>query len=151
MIKLTYLIRKRPDLSEERFAEHWRKHSERFAAAAGSLGARRYAMNLKCETVCNTCIRTARGLAPPDYDGLLEIWWDSLEDYQSGVGSPPGLAVMDEIIDAERRFVDFSRSTAFFADEKIVFDRGELSASIPETDNSKVSLSDKTSQSPIIN
>ena len=152
MIKLTYLIKKRPDLSPAAFAALWRStHANLVESMAGTLNARRYTMSSHVETVCNTCVKKARNLADSDYDGVIEIWWDSLEDYQAGAGSPPGLAVTDAVIDAERRFVDFSRSTAFFTEETVVFDRGAGKESVAPAVDSKANLSDQTTSVPIIN
>lgn len=90
-----------------------------------ALNVAKYIINTRLDTVCNLCVRQARQLAEAHYDGIIELWWPSIEAYQQGVGSPPGMAAMDAIIDAEKRFIDFSRSVAFFtASEQVVAKKG---------------------------
>ena len=124
MIKLTYLVKRRPDLSDETFCARWHDlHGRLVADFATTLNAQRYVMSRRLDTVCNAAVKDARQLAPSHYDGVIEIWWNSLEDYQSGVGSADGLKAIDIIIDAERRFIDFAGSQAFFTDETLVFEQ----------------------------
>ena len=123
MLKLTYLLCRRPDLSQEAFAEIWRTaHAPLVADLAARIGARRYAINLPVGSVCNECLRASRGLEARRYDGVLEIWWDDAAAYQAGFGTPEGLKAIDAMIDVERRFVDFSRSMAFLTGEETAFD-----------------------------
>jgi len=124
MIKLTYLIKKRQDLSDDNFLKHWRvAHANLVTSTLSTLNVVKYVINTKLDTVCNLCVRQARQLAEAHYDGVIELWWPSIEAYQRGVGSPPGMAAMDAIIDAEKRFIDFSRSVAFFTESEEVFSR----------------------------
>jgi hypothetical protein len=122
MIKLTYLIKKRQDLSDDIFLKYWRvAHANLVKSTLSTLNVTKYVINTKLDTVCNLCVRQARQLAEAHYDGIIELWWPSIEAYQQGVGSPPGMAAMDAIIDAEKRFIDFSRSVAFFTEQENVF------------------------------
>lgn len=123
MLKLTYLLRRRPDLSAEAFAEIWRTaHAGLLAELAPSIGACRYAIGLPIETAWNECLRSSRGLQTRAYDGVLEIWWADAAAYQEGFGSPAGLKAIDAMIDVERRFIDFQKSMAFLTSEETAFD-----------------------------
>lgn len=156
MIKLTYLIRKRPDLSDEEFLAFWREtHARLVESHAQVLRVKRYAMSARVETVCNTCSSKAREVAICDHDGVIEFWWDTLEDHQAGVGSPAGLAAIDALVDAERRFIDLSKSACFFTREEVVFDHTDRATAQGDknpakrakakTQNSKHELSNETS------
>lgn len=156
MIKLTYLIRKRPDLSDEEFLTLWREaHARLVERHAQALRVKRYAMSARVETICNTCSSKAREVAICEHDGVIEFWWDTLEDHQAGVGSPAGLAAIDALVDTERRFIDLSKSACFFTREEVVFDHtdratardGEAPAkgSKVKTQNSKHELSNEKS------
>lgn len=126
MIKLVYMIAKRQDLSSSAFQTMWSElHAKLATQLAATLGARRYGMTKRLERVCNTCVTKGRSLSESPYHGVIEIWWDSLEAYQAGAGSAQGLVAIDQLIDAERRFVDFSKSAAFFAEEDVVFDHAK--------------------------
>ncbi len=154
MIKLVYLIKKRQDLTDAAFETHWREtHGRLVAEFAPTLRAVRYAMSRRLDTVCNSCVSKARELAASEHDGVIEIWWETLEDYQAGAGSAAGIAAIDALVDAERRFVDFSKSASFFAEEEIVFDG--FSAPKPRqerrfTPHSKDGLSDVTRNATLI-
>lgn len=154
MIKLTYLIKKRQDLSDGAFATFWREtHARLVEEFADTLDIKRYAMNRRIDTVCNACVSKARELASSNYDGVIEFWWASIEDYQAGAGSPDGLKAIDAIVDAERRFIDFSKSTSFFTDEEMIFDRVATAKSAPAkrvAGNSKVSLLNETTSEALI-
>lgn len=153
MIKLTYLIRKRPDLSAEDFLAFWREtHARLVESHAQTLRVKRYAMSARVETVCNACSSKAREVAICDYDGVIEFWWDTLEDHQAGAGSPAGLAAIDDLVAAERRFIDLSKSACFFTTEEVMFDHtGRGTAKTPakaskaKPQNSKHELSNETS------
>ena len=120
MIRLVYLIRKRPDLDVETFRARWRElHADSAATWGPALGLQHYTMASRLDTVCNTCVTKPRGIEVAPYDGVIEMWWDSLQDYQAGAGSSAGLSAIDTLVDAERRFVDFSRSTAFFVEQEV--------------------------------
>lgn len=122
MIKLVYLIKRRPDLTDDAFRAAWRRgHAALLEGFADELGARRYVMASRLDTPCETCFGHPRNLSSAAYDGVIEIWWDDLDAYQSGVGSAAEIAAVDALIDAEHRFIDFSRSAAFFAEETPAF------------------------------
>ena len=139
MIKLTYLLKRRSDVEPTEFAARWQdSHAAVLAENADVLGALRYVLSLREATACDICLNHSRGLAEPSYDGVLEIWWASTEAYQAGMGSAQGLRLLNHLIDAERRLIDFARSQAFFT-------RKALGIQF-----SKDLLSDQTSINPLI-
>lgn len=151
MIKLTYLITKRPDLTDEAFETFWRSaHAKLVESLAETLKAKRYVMSRRIDSVCSVCVSKARELDTAGYDGVIEIWWDSLEDYQEGAGSPQGLIALDAIVDTERRFIDFSRSSSFFVEEQEVFNRTGKPR-VTRKRHSKEKLSNETRRDPLIN
>ena len=123
MLKLTYLIRRRPDLSCEDFRRIWRDiHGPLVTDMADVTGATRYVRSLPVDTPYNECFRQARGLGHAVYDGLIEIWWPDLDAYSDGVGSPAGIEATDRMAAVERSFIDLAGSNAFLAVEEGVFD-----------------------------
>lgn len=126
MIKLTYLIRRRPDLSPAEFAAIWTTaHAPLVERLAAAIGALRYAASTPVGAACDECLRSTRGFAANPYDGMIEIWWKDLSSYQAGFGSPEGLRAIEEMIGVERRFMDLSRSSAFLTVEDTLFDRSK--------------------------
>ena len=126
MIKLTYLIRRRPDLSPAEFAAIWTTaHAPLVERLAAGIGALRYAASTPVGVACNECLRSTRGFAANPYDGMIEIWWKDLSSYQAGFGSPEGLRAIEDMIAIERRFMDLARSSAFLTVEDTLFDRSK--------------------------
>jgi uncharacterized protein (TIGR02118 family) len=66
MIKLVYCITKKPGLSDEQFFHYWKD-------VHGPIGAR-----IPCvrRLVQSQRIAIAGDTRPPDYDGVVELWFD---------------------------------------------------------------------------
>ena len=67
----------------------------------------------------NDAIRASRE-APEMYDGVAELWWDSLDDLmapgQTEEGRAAGLALLED----EREFIDLPRSPLWLSEEKAI-------------------------------
>ncbi|MBD2460267.1 EthD domain-containing protein [Oscillatoria sp. FACHB-1407] len=127
MIKFVYCIRKRADLSEEAFHTFWRDvHGPFIRNLAKTLRATKYIQSHTLNTPINAEIAKSRGLEPSPYDGVTEIWWDSMEDFLAAVSTPEGQEAAQKYITdptvGETNFVDFSQSRAFLTEEHVVFD-----------------------------
>jgi CRP-like cAMP-binding protein len=55
---------------------------------------------------------------PPAYDGIAELWWDSLEDMANP--DPAARTAALELLEDERRFIDLARSPLFLVNEQTV-------------------------------
>lgn len=123
MIKYVYCIRKRADMTDEEFHTYWReKHGAFIRSLAKALRAKKYIQSHTMNTPINEELVRSRGLDTPPYDGVTEIWWDSMEDFLASVNSPEGIEAAQKYIADEANFVDFSQSRAFLTEEHIVFD-----------------------------
>jgi len=83
MIKLTYCLRRRADMSWEEFSEYWRDvHAPLVAERAEVLGIRRY---VQVRTVQQpgiiAAMQTRNGGSPEPFDGIAELWFDSLDAF----------------------------------------------------------------------
>ena len=56
------------------------------------------------------------------YDGILELWWDTLDDVVAAFSSPEATQASAELAEDEARFIDLSRSKVFLTEELIMFD-----------------------------
>ncbi len=122
MIKLTYAIRKHPDLSDEAFRTYWRDHHGPFVAnLAKTVGATRYVQSQLLDTPINDVLRQSRGHQIKPFDGVTEIWWDSEEAFMAGNGSPEGLKAGEAFVTDEANFVDHANSVSFITREHEVF------------------------------
>ena len=89
MIKLVYVIRKRADISEKDFHEYWlNKHGPLVRSFAKSMRAKKYVQSHTVSEDAGKAIRATRPKMKETYDGITEVWWDSLEDFNGGGADP---------------------------------------------------------------
>jgi uncharacterized protein (TIGR02118 family) len=117
VIKLVFPLRRRPELSREEFQRYWREtHGPLVRAHAETLGIRRYVQSHTLSTPVNDGLRASRD-APEDFDGVAELWWDSLDALAAAVATPEGQAASVELLEDERRFIDHARSPLWLSEE----------------------------------
>lgn len=122
MIKLVYVITRRSDLSHEAFADYWlKRHGPLVASHAGALRLRKYVQSHLFDHPSNEGMRAARGMLPP-VDGITEVWWDSLADFQAAYATHEGGVAGAALAEDEAKFIDFSRSAVFLTEEHLIFD-----------------------------
>ena len=123
MVKLVYCLRQHPDISPEEFYNYWlNTHGPKVKAAAEAMRARRYVQSHTCAPEVNQIFLASRGLAPA-FDGITEVWWDSINDLKAAMASPEGAEAMAKLMEDETRFIDFSQSCVFMTTEHSIFDR----------------------------
>ncbi len=117
MIKLVYNLRRLPNLSREEFQRYWlQKHGPMVRSRAQELLIRRYVQVHTLENPMNDALRRGRGALEP-YDGVAELWWDSLDDLAAATASSEGRKADQELLEDERRFIDLGRSALWVAQE----------------------------------
>ena len=123
MVKLVYCLRQRADILAEEFYRYWlNTHAPKVKNAAEALRALRYIQSHTCEPEVNQAFVASRGLAPA-YDGITEVWWNSIEDLKAAMASPVGAEAMAMLLKDESQFIDFSQSRVFMTTEHLIFDR----------------------------
>ncbi len=94
MLKMVFLVKRRPDMEAEDFRRYWK---ETHAPIAAKLpGLRKYVQNY---------FTAAPDGTPPMYDGFAELWWDDAEAMEQSMASAEGQAAVadgDNFLDAER-------------------------------------------------
>ena len=121
MIKLVYCVRKRGDITDEEFHRYWlENHGPLVKSFAETMKATRYVQSHTVLPEVNQAIMEARGMKLP-YDGITELWWNSLEDLMAGSGSEEGAKVGETLKADESKFIDFSESRIFFTEEHEIF------------------------------
>jgi uncharacterized protein (TIGR02118 family) len=120
MIKLTFCLHRLPGLTREAFQAYWREaHAPLVARHASVLRIRRYVQLHSLTTPFNDAIRASRA-APEMYDGVAELWWDSLEDLMASGGSEEAHAAGLALLEDERKFIDLPRSPLWLGEEKAI-------------------------------
>ena len=123
MVKLVYCIRRRADVTPEEFHRYWLEvHGPKVKSVAGALGARRYVQSHTTAPELNAMFVGSRGLAPA-FDGITEVWWDSLAALTAALATPEGAAAGRMLVEDEARFIDFAGSSVFMTNEHAIFDR----------------------------
>ncbi|HTW33235.1 MAG TPA: EthD domain-containing protein [Rhizomicrobium sp.] len=117
MIKLSFCLHRLPHLSRDQFQAYWRNiHAPLVKKNREPLRIRRYVQCHAITNALNDAIRAGRN-APEMYDGVAELWWDSLEELQVATSSPEGQAAGLELLEDERKFIDLARSPLWFGTE----------------------------------
>lgn len=117
MIKLVFALRRLPHLSREAFQRYWlEKHGPLARRNLPILGAKRYVQTHTLDTPLNEVVRESRGGQQP-YDGLVEVWWESLHALEAAFATPEGMKASEELLEDEKRFIDLGRSAVWFGEE----------------------------------
>ena len=124
MIKLVFTLRRREGMSREEFQRYWREeHAALVKQHADVLRIRRYVQTHARDTDLDEALSGARGSEPRFYDGVAELWWDSLEDLIAANTSEEGQAAGLALLEDEQRFIDLARSPIWLGEENVVIDR----------------------------
>jgi uncharacterized protein (TIGR02118 family) len=122
MVKLVYVIRRREGLSAEEFRRYWLEvHAPKVINIAKDIRARRYVQSHTLDTPLNQAFAESRGLSPA-YDGITEVWWDSLDDLMAAASTPEAEQAYQMLLEDEGEFIDHGRSTIFMTEEHEIFD-----------------------------
>ncbi len=123
MYKLTFCLRRRPDLTRQEFQDYWRgTHADLVADRAGPLRIRRY-VQVHTEHLdgLHEAMRRRNGGSPEPFDGIAEIWVDSVDDLTSD--DPALRAAGAELLADERNFIDLANSPMFVSREHVIVER----------------------------
>lgn len=120
MIKLTFCLRRLPSLSLEAFQDYWRHtHAPLVAERAEILRIRRYQQVHTLDvSSLHEALRSRNGGAPEPFDGVAELWFDSLESMR--VSGDEALQASGELLADERNFIDLARSPMWIAEEHAI-------------------------------
>jgi uncharacterized protein (TIGR02118 family) len=121
MIKLTFVLRRRPDVDPQEFHRYWREeHGPLVARHADALRIRRYVQTHRIDNPFDGPLNESRGIAAEPYDGVAELWWDTLEDLQAAFESEAGRDAGAALLEDERRFIDLPACSLWVGSEHVV-------------------------------
>jgi uncharacterized protein (TIGR02118 family) len=121
MIKLVFTVRRRGGMTREEFQRYWRnEHAQLVKRHAEVLRIRRYVQTHARDTDLDEALSAARGSEPRHYDGVAELWWDSLDDLRAASTSPEGLAAGQALLEDERLFIELASSPIWLGEENVV-------------------------------
>ena len=120
MIKLTFCLTRLPHLSREEFQAYWHgTHAPLVASVAETLKIRRYVQLHSLPAAAHDGLRASRQ-APEEYDGVAELWFDSVESVIENGQRPEAQAAGAMLLEDERKFIDLPRSPLWWGEEKVV-------------------------------
>jgi uncharacterized protein (TIGR02118 family) len=120
MIKLTYCLKRLPTLTREAFQTYWfETHAPLVASVKDVLRIRRYVQLHSLPPELSKPFQDSRG-GPDGYDGVAQLFWDSLEDMASAdreAAAEAGRLLLED----ERKFIDLPNSPLWWGEEKVIF------------------------------
>ena len=123
MIKLTFCLVRLPHLTRPQFQDYWfNTHGPLVASVAETLLIRRYVQLHSLPAEASAPIRASRE-APDEFDGVAELWFDSLEAIVENGRRPEAQAAGAMLLEDERKFIDLPKSPLWWGEEKVVVGR----------------------------
>ena len=117
MIRLIYVLRRKPDMSFEDFQTYWReKHGPLVAKHATTLDILRYVQVHTLDDPINEALPGERTMLKP-YDGVAELWWTGRDAFIAASMSEEGQVAGAELLEDEKKFIDLPNSPIWFAYE----------------------------------
>lgn len=118
MIKLTYCLRRRADMTWDEFSTYWRDvHAPLIEKHADVLGIRRYVqVRTAAAPGLHAALQARNGGSPDPFDGIAELWFDSLEGF-SGPASAEARQASKEVFEDQRMFIDLGSSPQWLGQE----------------------------------
>ena len=116
-------LRRRDDVAPDQFHRYWREaHAPLACRLLEPLGLRRYVQTHTLDTDLHAQLAAVRGTVEA-FDGVAELWWESLDDLIAAFGSEEGQQANAALAEDEATFIDLRRSSLFLTEEQVIFDR----------------------------
>ena len=123
-ITLVFTPRRRTDLSREEFQGYWcETHVPLVESRAEMLKIRRYVQIHARENGVNPLLGGPRGSESDYYDGVAEVWWDSLEEMKLAFTTEEGRAAGNGLHENDRDFEDLPNSPLWLGEENVVIEQ----------------------------
>jgi uncharacterized protein (TIGR02118 family) len=108
MIKLVYCISKKAGLKDQEFFDYWEKTHAPIGARIP--GVRRFVQSRR--------IVVPGDKSQPDYDGMVELWFDDVDALLAARRSPEWKASTED----EANFIDHNKVAYFVSEERVLID-----------------------------
>ena len=105
-------------MSREEFQRYWfEQHGPLVRSFADVLGIRRYVQVHTLPAGTQAALRASRE-APEEYDGVAELWYESLDAITAAVSTDEGRAAAIALLEDEREFIAHKSSPLWLAEER---------------------------------
>lgn len=121
MLKLTFCLRRLPELSRKEFLTYWKdKHAPLVARHRRVLKIERYVQFHGHDPALLAETRQARGDLTP-YDGVAMLWWQDADHVRKMMDDPAALRASAELLEDEKKFIDLTRSPVTWGEDHVIF------------------------------
>jgi uncharacterized protein (TIGR02118 family) len=118
MVKMVFILRRLPNLSRDEFQEYWREnHGPLAQEKLPAMRCKRYVQVHTLDTPFNELVKASRGSEIEIYDGVAELWFESIEDLNEALQTEEGQQASLELLEDEKKFIDLAQSAMWFAEE----------------------------------
>ena len=120
MIKLVFCCRRKPEMTREEFQKRWLEvHGPLVKRVREQMPMmKRYVQSHSLPDEVSEAVRASRG-AGPAYDGITEVWFDSLESM--GAQSEEAVEGAKALLEDEAKFLDLPNCAVFLTEEHEIF------------------------------
>jgi uncharacterized protein (TIGR02118 family) len=114
MIKLTLFLTRRADLTRQQFSDHWMNVHWPIVQSVPEVKkyTRRYVQQHNIGGTPNV-------ITAAPYDGIVEAWFDKIEDVRAVISSPNWARI---VVPDEKKFLDRSKTLIMFSTEKVDYE-----------------------------
>lgn len=120
MVKFVMCCTRKSGTSREEFQDYWKNsHGPFFMKFVEIHKAKKYVQSLTIDTPINQMLIESRSMQP-EYDGVAEVYFDSIEAFTEAMSSEEGQKLGAMLQEDENKFIDHSKSTAFFVEENVL-------------------------------
>ena len=122
MVVITFLLRRRPELSADEFHRYWREQHGPLVREPRR-GARHPRATSSCHTTdsaLGAAIAASRDCEPTDYDGIAILWFDSEDALVAAASTPGGVSGSAALLEDERTFLDLPRCQLWISEDHTV-------------------------------
>ena len=118
MIKLIFCVKKRDDRSLQEFYDYWlNQHGPLVKSKSEALNIRRYVQSHTIQPEFGLAVSSARGMKQLGFDGIAELWYDSIEAIEETAETTAGREANAVLAEDETRFINMEASPIFPTEE----------------------------------
>ena len=119
-VNLMFPLRMRADVGFEAGQHYWHtQHGPLIRSLAHDWGILRYVQVHRTETPLEETFRASRSTEVDAYDGHAELWFDRSD---LTVTAPERREAVERVVADEAKFIDFDRSSIWFAEEHVLIE-----------------------------
>lgn len=121
MIKMMFCLRRLERLTRDEFQDYWlNRHAPLVKAVAPLLRMRKYVQSHSFDDPRIAAPVDARGTVVAPYDGIAELYWDSIEDILAAGQTKEARDAGRSLLADEHNFIDLPNSPIFWVRENSI-------------------------------